>query len=130
VSLVISTRESGDVTILDLRGRSTIDPGENELLDRHLQELMADRIFQLLLNLADLIQIDSSGLSVIDTTYIPSPPGWRTEIPVSAWPAFWKCSRYCICFELSQALRMRLKHRQVFGCGDAVHRRRKGWFIS
>jgi len=75
VSLVISTRESGDVTILDLQGRSAIDPGESELLDRHLQKLMADGIFQRLLNLADLIQIDSSGLSVIDTTYVPSPPG-------------------------------------------------------
>ena len=70
VGLVISTRESGDVTILDLRGRSRIDPGESELLDRHMQKLIANGVLKLLLNLADLIQIDSSGLSVIVTTYV------------------------------------------------------------
>jgi len=35
VSLEISMRNSGDVNILDLRGRSTIDGGESELLDSH-----------------------------------------------------------------------------------------------
>ena len=70
VGLVISARESGDVTIVDLRGRSTIDPGESELLGRHLQTLIANGALKLLLNLADLTQIDSSGLSVIVTTYV------------------------------------------------------------
>jgi hypothetical protein len=37
-----SIRESDDVTILDLRGRSTIDDGESELLSSHLQELVAN----------------------------------------------------------------------------------------
>ena len=32
VGLQISTREAGDVTILDLRGRATLDNGESELL--------------------------------------------------------------------------------------------------
>lgn len=65
MSLQISIRESDDVTILDLRGRSTIDGGESELLDSHLQKLIASGARKLLLNLADLTQVDSSGLGVI-----------------------------------------------------------------
>ena len=68
LSLQISIRESDDVTILDLRGRSTIDGGESELLDSHLQKLIANGARKLLLNLADLTQVDSSGLGGIDGT--------------------------------------------------------------
>jgi hypothetical protein len=39
VGLQVSIRKSGDVTILDVRGRSTVDSGESELLGSHLQEL-------------------------------------------------------------------------------------------
>lgn len=65
MSLQISIRESDDVTILDLRGRSTIDGGESELLESHLQKLIASGARKLLLNLADLTQVDSSGLGVM-----------------------------------------------------------------
>lgn len=65
VGLQISIRESDDVTILDLRGRATIDASESELLDSHLQRLVANGARKLLLNLADLTQVDSSGLSAI-----------------------------------------------------------------
>ncbi|HEX2666514.1 MAG TPA: STAS domain-containing protein [Candidatus Acidoferrum sp.] len=65
MSLQISIRQSDDVTILDLRGRSTIDGGESELLDSHLQKLIARGARKLLLNLADLTQVDSSGLGII-----------------------------------------------------------------
>jgi len=68
VGLQISIRESGDVTILDLRGRATISNGESELLRSRLQELIAKGVGKFLLNLTDLNQIDSSGLSVIATT--------------------------------------------------------------
>jgi anti-anti-sigma factor len=68
VVLQISIRESGDVTILDLHGRATINDGESELLKSRLQELIAKGVGKFLLNLADLSQIDSSGLSVIATT--------------------------------------------------------------
>jgi anti-anti-sigma factor len=64
VSLQISIRESGDVTILDLRGRLTID-GESELLSRGLKPLVGNGVGKLLLNLANLSQVDSSGVSVI-----------------------------------------------------------------
>lgn len=70
MGLQISTRESGDVTILDLRGRSTIDGGESELLSYQLQKLVASGVRKLLLNLADLTQVDSSGVSIIVGTYV------------------------------------------------------------
>ena len=69
MSLQISIREAGDVAILNLRGRWTIDGGGNELLKTHLQELVANGVRKFLLNLADLIQIDSSGVSSIVKTH-------------------------------------------------------------
>jgi anti-anti-sigma factor len=69
VGLQISIRESGDVTILDLHGRSTID-GESELLDNRLRKLIANGVRRVLLNLADLTQVDSSGVGVIIDTYV------------------------------------------------------------
>ena len=70
MDLQISTRESGDVTILDLRGRSTIDRGESELLSNQLKKLVGNGVRKLLLNLADLTQVDSSGVSIIVGTYV------------------------------------------------------------
>jgi anti-anti-sigma factor len=70
VGLHIAIREFGDVTILDLRGRSTIDGGESELLGGHLQKLVANGVRKLLLNLTDLTQVDSSGVSTIVATYV------------------------------------------------------------
>jgi anti-anti-sigma factor len=64
VSLQISIRESGDVTILDLRGRATLDGG-SQLLSSRVQELVANGVRKLLLNLGDLTQIDSSCFSII-----------------------------------------------------------------
>jgi anti-anti-sigma factor len=70
MGLQISIRESGDVTILDLQGKSTVDGGESELLGGHLQKLVTDGVNKLLLNLADLTQIDSSGVSIIVNTFV------------------------------------------------------------
>jgi anti-anti-sigma factor len=70
VGLQISIRKSADVTILDLRGRSTIDGGESELLGSCLKKLVANGVRKLLLNLADLTQVDSSGIGVIVETYV------------------------------------------------------------
>ncbi len=70
MGLQISIRESGDVTILDLRGRSTIDEGESEFLNSQLQELIANGAHKLLLNLGELSQVDSSGISIIVGTYV------------------------------------------------------------
>lgn len=68
MGLQVSVREYGDARILDLRGRSTIDNGESELLSRQLKKLIDIGVRYLLLNLADLTKIDSSGISVIVET--------------------------------------------------------------
>ena len=70
MGLNVAIRKSGDVTILDLRGRSTINEGESELLSNHLQELVASGVRKLLLNLRNLTQVDSTGVSIIVTTYV------------------------------------------------------------
>jgi anti-sigma B factor antagonist len=69
MSLQIAIRESGDITILDLHGRSTID-GESERLSDCLNKLVASGMRKFLLNLADLTQLDTFGVSVILATYI------------------------------------------------------------
>ena len=69
MGLQISIRESDDVTILDLRGRATIG-ADSELLSSHLRELVAKGVRKLLLNLADLTQVDSSGVSTVVRTYV------------------------------------------------------------
>ena len=69
MSLQISIRELGDVTVVDLCGRSTIDGG-SESLSRRLKELIADGVYRLLLNLEDLSQVDSSGVGVIIDTVV------------------------------------------------------------
>ena len=70
MSLHISIRESDDVTIMDLQGRLTISGGESELLSGHLKELVAKGVRKLLLNMADLSQVDSSGVGIIIETYV------------------------------------------------------------
>ena len=67
--LQISIRESGDVTILDLQGRATIGVGRF-LLSVHLRELVAKGVRKLLLNLADVTQLDSPGISPAVGTYV------------------------------------------------------------
>ena len=69
MDLEISTRESGDVTILDLRGRS-IEASESELLRSNLQKLVANGVHKVLLNLTELTQVDSSAVTFIVRTYL------------------------------------------------------------
>ncbi len=69
VGLQISIRESDDVTILDLQGRVTIGV-DSDLLSGQLENLVANGVRNLLLNLADVTQVDSSGVSVIVGTYV------------------------------------------------------------
>jgi anti-anti-sigma factor len=70
VGVQISMRECGDVSILDLLGRSAIDGGESESLSKHLRDLTATGKRKLLLNLTNLVQIDSSGVGVIVEMYV------------------------------------------------------------
>ena len=69
MGLQISTRESSGITILDLRGRLTMDDGETVLLHSQLQELITSGLRRFLLNLADLTQVDSSGVGTIVKAY-------------------------------------------------------------
>jgi anti-anti-sigma factor len=69
MSLELAKRVSGDVTIVDLTGRCTL--GEpTELLDRELKKLLDGGCRKLLLNLTELSQIDSTGVSTIVATYV------------------------------------------------------------
>ena len=70
MGLQISIRKSGDVTILDLRGRSTFSGGESALLSSHLQKLVSNGVRKLLLNLTNLTQVDSTGVSIIARMYV------------------------------------------------------------
>lgn len=69
MGLQISIRESGDVTILDVKGKVTIGVGRF-LLSDHLRKLVAKGGRQLLLNLAAVTQLDSSGISAVVGTYV------------------------------------------------------------
>ena len=69
MSLQISIRESADVTILDLRGKATIGV-DGDLLSVQLKKLVAKGVRKLLLNLEDVAQLDSSGISAIVATYV------------------------------------------------------------
>jgi len=69
VGLQISTRKSGDVTIVDLRGSATIG-AESDELSEHLSKLISAGALKLLLNLTEVTQLDSSGISAIVGTYV------------------------------------------------------------
>lgn len=69
MGLQISTRKSGDVTIVDLRGRATIGT-ESDELSEHLSKLISAGALKLLLNLTEVTQLDSSGISAIVGTYV------------------------------------------------------------
>ena len=69
VGLEITIREDGDVTILDLKGRATIGLG-NDLLNAKLRKVVEDGSKKLLINLAELTQIDSSGISSLVRTFV------------------------------------------------------------
>ena len=68
LSLQISTRESDNVTILDLTGRVIAGP-DSDLLSPHLQEFVAKGASKLLLNLTAVTQLDSGSINAIAKTY-------------------------------------------------------------
>ena len=70
VGLQISVRQYNDVTILDLSGKSTIDARESELLNKRLRALTDYGKRKVLLNLANLTQMDSTGISAIVESHL------------------------------------------------------------
>jgi len=64
MSLQLFVRHAADVVILDLHGRATIGPA-NDFLDSHLRQLIDDGTAKILVNLADVTQMDSSSIGSI-----------------------------------------------------------------
>ena len=64
----IEQRQSGDVIILDLRGKLTIGSGD-ELLKDKIHSLIQQGHKNLLLNLAAVPYVDSAGLGAIVSSY-------------------------------------------------------------
>jgi anti-sigma B factor antagonist len=67
--LEISIRESEGVTIVDLNGRASIGPNTDRL-DHELRKLVAAGVRKILVNLASLTMVDSSGIATIAGTYV------------------------------------------------------------
>jgi anti-sigma B factor antagonist len=68
VSMKISTRQVDGVTILDLSGRITLGEGSVQLRDA-VRDLLAKGQKNILLNLADVNYIDSSGIGELVSAY-------------------------------------------------------------
>jgi anti-sigma B factor antagonist len=61
VSVKLSTRQVGDVTVIDVAGRITLGEGSSALRDA-LRELVGKNQKKILLNLGEVSYIDSSGI--------------------------------------------------------------------
>lgn len=69
MGLQISSRKSGTVTILDLQGRVTIG-SSNDALSAELRKLAENAPCDVLVNLAGVTQMDSSGISTLVRTFV------------------------------------------------------------
>ena len=58
------------MSVVDLVGRSTVDTGESELLSKDHRKLLDVGKRKLLLNLMNLSEIDSSGVSIIVEVFV------------------------------------------------------------
>lgn len=61
MSVKLSTRQVGDVTVMDVSGRITLGEGSSALRDA-LRDLVSKGNRKILLNLGDVTYIDSSGI--------------------------------------------------------------------
>jgi anti-sigma B factor antagonist len=61
VSVTLTTRQVGDVTVIDASGRITLGEGSTAFREK-IRELAAGGNKKVLLNLADVTYIDSSGI--------------------------------------------------------------------
>jgi anti-sigma B factor antagonist len=68
MSLVIITRQSGDVSILDLSGRITLGEGASTLRNA-IRAMALEGHKKLLLNLEEASYVDSSGLGVLVSAF-------------------------------------------------------------
>jgi anti-anti-sigma factor len=68
MSLLISTRKSGNITILDLRGRITI--GEDTDAFKDALHKLAEAPCDILINLTEVTQVDSTGINALVQSYV------------------------------------------------------------
>ena len=68
MSMKVSTRQVDGITILDLSGRITLGEGSVQLRDS-IRDLLAKGSKLILLNLADVNYIDSSGIGELVSAY-------------------------------------------------------------
>lgn len=64
----VNVRQAGDVTILDLKGKITIGSGDVALRNA-IQEVMNNGAKKILINMADVSTIDSSGIGELVSAY-------------------------------------------------------------
>jgi anti-sigma B factor antagonist len=69
MGLQISSRKSGDTTVIDVRGRITIGR-PNDALSAELRKLAEAGPCDILVNLAGVTQVDSSGISTIVRSFV------------------------------------------------------------
>lgn len=69
MGLQISSRKSGDTTVIDVRGRITIGR-PNDALGAELRKLAEAGPCDILVNLAGVTQVDSSGISTIVRSFV------------------------------------------------------------
>jgi len=69
MGLQIVARKSGNITILDLKGRITIG-SSNDSLGAELRRLAENAPCDVLVNLADVLQVDSSGISTLVRSFV------------------------------------------------------------
>lgn len=69
MGLQITLRKSGNVTIMDLQGRIVIGTGNDEL-GAELRKLVAPVPSDVVVNLAGVAQVDSSGISTLVRYYV------------------------------------------------------------
>jgi anti-sigma B factor antagonist len=68
MSIHATYRDSGDVTVLDMGGRIVLGDG-SALLRNTVRELLNDNRTKILINLADVNYIDSSGIGELVQAY-------------------------------------------------------------
>jgi anti-sigma B factor antagonist len=69
LGLQFCVRRAADVTIVDLTGIATMGPA-NDFLDNKLRQLIDDGTDKILVNLANVTQLDSSGIGTIVRAFI------------------------------------------------------------
>jgi len=68
VSVTINSRQVGDVTVLDCAGRITLGEGSSALRDG-IRDLVGKGNKKILLNLAEISYIDSSGIGELVSSF-------------------------------------------------------------